>query len=124
MTAQTVVRAARIYTGSGAVLEPGFVVVDGAVIVAVERSGVEPPVSGPPLTRRRGHCWFLGGEADTVDELREAVADRSERGCDVVKIMATGGHITPGFLPRCMRWSTAHSSTRKVLFLSGTWWAR
>ncbi len=62
-------------------------------------SGPELVVSGPPLTRRQGHCWFLGGEADTVDELRAAVAERAARGCDVVKVMATGGVITPGFLP-------------------------
>jgi imidazolonepropionase-like amidohydrolase len=55
--------------------------------------------SGPPLTRTQGHCWFLGGEANTVDELRVAVAERAERGCDVVKVMATGGVITPGYLP-------------------------
>lgn len=62
-------------------------------------SGPELVVSGPPLTRRQGHCWYLGGEADTVDELRDAVAERAARGCDVVKVMATGGVITPGFLP-------------------------
>jgi imidazolonepropionase-like amidohydrolase len=56
-------------------------------------------VAGPPLTRTRGHCWFLGGEADTADQLRTAVLERAERGCDVVKIMATGGALTPGFGP-------------------------
>jgi imidazolonepropionase-like amidohydrolase len=62
-------------------------------------SGPELLVAGPPLTRTRGHCWFLGGEADTVDQLRAAVRERAERGCDVVKIMATGGVLTPGFAP-------------------------
>jgi imidazolonepropionase-like amidohydrolase len=190
MSALTVIRAARIYTGAEGVVERGFVLVAGGIIVAVEGSGVEPPASGevidlgdvtllpglidahvhlafdatgeviapmlglgdadllelmhanaqlhldagvttvrdlgdrrfgslvlrdryrsepssgpelvasgPPLTRRKGHCWFLGGEADTVEELRAAVAERAERGCDVVKVMATGGVITPGFLP-------------------------
>ncbi|SDC73778.1 Imidazolonepropionase [Geodermatophilus telluris] len=60
-------------------------------------SGPELLVSGPPLTRTRGHCWFLGGEADTTEQLRAAVRDRAERGCDVVKVMATGGALTPGF---------------------------
>ncbi len=45
MTALTVFRAERIYTGSGTVVENGYVLVDGGVIVAVERSGVEPPLS-------------------------------------------------------------------------------
>jgi imidazolonepropionase-like amidohydrolase len=62
-------------------------------------SGPELLVAGPPLTRTRGHCWFLGGEADTADQLRTAVLERAERGCDVVKIMATGGALTPGFGP-------------------------
>ena len=62
-------------------------------------SGPELLVSGPPLTRTRGHCWFLGGEADSEQELRAAVRERAERGCDVVKVMATGGVITPGYGP-------------------------
>ena len=61
--------------------------------------GPELLVAGPPLTRRKGHCWFLGGEADTTEELVVAVSERAERACDVVKIMATGGVLTPGFLP-------------------------
>jgi imidazolonepropionase-like amidohydrolase len=62
-------------------------------------SGPELLVAGPPLTRTRGHCWFLGGEADTTEQLRAAVRERAERGCDIVKIMATGGVLTPGFGP-------------------------
>lgn len=61
--------------------------------------GPELLVAGPPLTRLKGHCWFLGGEVDGVDELRAAVVERAARRCDVVKIMATGGVLTPGFGP-------------------------
>ena len=64
--------------------------------------GPEVVVSGPPITRSRGHCWFLGGEADEVEDLRAAVVERSARGCDLVKIMVTGGVTTPG--------SVAHQS--------------
>ena len=53
--------------------------------------------AGPPITRVRGHCWYLGGEADGQDALRAAVRERAARGCDVVKLMVTGGHGTPGF---------------------------
>jgi hypothetical protein len=53
-------------------------------------------VAGPPITPTRGHCWFLGGEADGLDALLRAVAERASRGVDVVKIMATGGMLTPG----------------------------
>jgi imidazolonepropionase-like amidohydrolase len=62
-------------------------------------SGPELLVAGPPITRSKGHCWFLGGEADTVEQLRAAVRERAARGCDVVKVMATGGALTPGWGP-------------------------
>jgi imidazolonepropionase-like amidohydrolase len=55
--------------------------------------------AGPPLTSPGGHCWFLGGEAATPDELRRAVAERAQRGCQVVKVMVSGGNITPGSSP-------------------------
>lgn len=55
--------------------------------------------AGPPLTRTRGHCWYLGGEADGVDEAVAAVADRAGHGVDLVKIMATGGMSTTGSDP-------------------------
>jgi imidazolonepropionase-like amidohydrolase len=53
--------------------------------------------SGPPLTRDGGHCWFLGGICTDDVDLRRAVVERHERGCDVVKVMATGGVGTPTF---------------------------
>lgn len=53
--------------------------------------------SGPPITPTGGHCWYLGGEVDGPDELLAAVRERVERGCDVVKIMVTGGAMTPSF---------------------------
>ena len=52
--------------------------------------------SGPPITSRGGHCWNMGGEAAGVHELRAAVRERVERGADIVKIMASGGMMTPG----------------------------
>ncbi|WP_368730901.1 hypothetical protein, partial [Siccibacter turicensis] len=51
-------------------------------------------VSGPPLTRSGGHCWFLGGVADSVEELVDAVQERAARGADWLKVMATGGFVT------------------------------
>src|SRR5205085_10832543 len=55
-------------------------------------------VAGPPITPPRGHCWFLGGETANSD-VERAVEERHERGVDVIKIMATGGKITPGSAP-------------------------
>jgi imidazolonepropionase-like amidohydrolase len=52
--------------------------------------------SGPPITTRRGHCWHLGGGADSPDELRAAVRRNAERGADVIKVMASGGVMTAG----------------------------
>jgi len=63
------------------------------------QAGPEILMAGPPITRRGGHCWFLGGEADTPEELAAAVTERAARGVDVIKVMATGGVITPGCQP-------------------------
>jgi imidazolonepropionase-like amidohydrolase len=61
-----------------------------------ERLGPTVVGSGPPITSPGGHCWSMGGEAASEDELRRAVRERSERGAAVVKIMASGGVMTPG----------------------------
>jgi imidazolonepropionase-like amidohydrolase len=54
-------------------------------------------VSGRPVTQTRGHCHFFGGEADGVAGVREAVRTLLEdEGADGIKIMATGGGLTPG----------------------------
>jgi imidazolonepropionase-like amidohydrolase len=58
----------------------------------------EPTVvaSGPPLTSKGGHCHFLGGEVSGTAEIIRALAERAERGADIVKVMASGGVNTPG----------------------------
>jgi imidazolonepropionase-like amidohydrolase len=54
-------------------------------------------VSGRPVTQTGGHCHFFGGEADGVAGVREAVRRLLEdEGADGIKIMATGGGLTPG----------------------------
>lgn len=62
-------------------------------------TGPELLVSGPPLTRTGGHCWFLGGAADSTEALVDAVNERAERGVDWIKVMATGGFTTEGTDP-------------------------
>lgn len=52
--------------------------------------------SGPPITTTKGHCWFLGGEADGEQGVREAVRERARNGAHVIKMMVTGGEMTPG----------------------------
>jgi imidazolonepropionase-like amidohydrolase len=54
--------------------------------------------AGPPITTPGGHCHFLGGAASGERGLRAAVGERAERGVDVIKVMASGGNMTPGSL--------------------------
>lgn len=53
--------------------------------------------AGPPLTTPGGHCHYLGGETERgTDAVRRAVRTHAERGVDVIKVMASGGLMTPG----------------------------
>jgi imidazolonepropionase-like amidohydrolase len=62
--------------------------------------GPEIVAAGPPITVTGGHCHFMGGEADGELEVRRAVRSHVKYGVDVIKIMATGGHMTPGTNPQ------------------------
>lgn len=62
-------------------------------------SGPRVVGSGPPITVPRGHCWFLGGEVDGEDALRQRVRANAAMGADVIKVMASGGQLTPGSPP-------------------------
>ena len=59
---------------------------------------IEPAIvaSGPPLTSKDGHCHYMGGEVSGTGEIIGAVAERVERGVDIIKVMASGGVNTPG----------------------------
>lgn len=63
-------------------------------------SGVEvgPTIiaAGPPLTTTGGHCHFMGGEVAGEQAMRDAVEEHLRRGVDVVKVMVSGGVLTPG----------------------------
>ena len=52
--------------------------------------------AGPPVTIPNGHCHFLGCVAAGPSELRRAIVEHHERGVDVIKVMASGGFLTPG----------------------------
>jgi imidazolonepropionase-like amidohydrolase len=62
---------------------------------AGEEVGPRIVASGPPITTVNGHCWFLGGEIEGPDGMRQAVQDRVAHGVDVIKVMASGGNMTP-----------------------------
>jgi len=60
--------------------------------------------SGPPITAGGGHCAVMGGavpgiRGSRLPQLLAAVDARAERAVDVVKIMASGGVMTPGTDP-------------------------
>ena len=74
------------------------------------RAGLPTIVAaGPPITTPGGHCHYLGGVAEpTVPGVRAAVREHTERGVEVIKIMASGGTLTqalartwPSSRPRC-----------------------
>ena len=68
-------------------------------LAADPSSGPSLLVAGPALTTPGGHCWFLGGECGDAEALRSAVRRWAAAGVDVVKVMATGGNVTPGSAP-------------------------
>jgi imidazolonepropionase-like amidohydrolase len=68
---------------------------------------------GRPLTTPRGHCWYMGGEVGDEQTLLATAAEEVRRGADFVKVMASGGALTPGSNPR-MRQFAADSLTHLV----------
>lgn len=88
---------------------------DQAGLVAAFRDRVSSgDVLGPrvltafsPLTKPAGHCWFLGGELDVGAQgrhearriIQAAVNQRADAGADLIKVMASGGALTPTGAP-------------------------
>lgn len=62
-------------------------------------AGPEILAAGPPVTTPGGHCWFLGGAATGRAGLRALVHRHRARGVDVIKVMVSGGRMTPGSTP-------------------------
>jgi imidazolonepropionase-like amidohydrolase len=63
--------------------------------------------AGGAITTTGGHCWFFGLEADSEEELRRAVRAQVKAGADYIKIMATGGALTPRTNPIAAQYSEA-----------------
>lgn len=55
--------------------------------------------AGRCITMTGGHGWKNGIEVDSPGEARKACRQMLKKGCDVVKIMATGGVMTDGVEP-------------------------
>ena len=61
--------------------------------------GPEFIVAGKVITMTGGHAWMMGRQADGCDEVRKATREQLKAGADFIKIMATGGVLTPGVEP-------------------------
>ncbi|MEU7765449.1 amidohydrolase family protein [Nocardia sp. NPDC049190] len=58
-----------------------------------------------PITVTGGHAASMGGVADGVDEIRAEVRRHAEQGVDLIKVMTTGGFMTPGSHPSQARYT-------------------
>lgn len=65
-------------------------------IAAGQLPGPRVLASGPPVTVPGGHCWFFGGEVTDEASIRDRVRRNVAAGADLIKVMASGGHLTPG----------------------------
>jgi imidazolonepropionase-like amidohydrolase len=52
--------------------------------------------SGKSICMTGGHGWPMSREADGETEVRKAVREQLKSGADVIKLMSTGGVLTPG----------------------------
>ncbi|MCP4690650.1 MAG: amidohydrolase family protein, partial [Desulfobacterales bacterium] len=75
-----------------------------AVRGAVESGLIPGPrmrVSGKVICMTGGHGWQFGREADGPNEVGKAAREQIKAGADIVKLIATGGVLTPGVSPGC-----------------------
>jgi imidazolonepropionase-like amidohydrolase len=97
----TMTRAARLAARGGVTTvrdlgDRGYLALSLREAARSDRSLPTVVASGPPITTPGGHCHYLGGTTTGVDGVRAAVREHAERGVDVIKIMASGGGLTPG----------------------------
>ncbi|MEV0622461.1 amidohydrolase family protein [Nonomuraea sp. NPDC050404] len=52
-----------------------------------------------PITITGGHCWYMGGEADDEAGIRRVARENLRAGADCLKVMASGGLMTPSAPP-------------------------
>ncbi|NUP03778.1 MAG: amidohydrolase family protein [Nonomuraea sp.] len=52
-----------------------------------------------PITVTGGHCWYMGGEADDEPSVRRVARENLRAGADCLKVMASGGEMSPGSVP-------------------------
>ncbi|MGE5653874.1 MAG: amidohydrolase family protein [Bacillota bacterium] len=62
-------------------------------------TGARVITCGSCITMTGGHGWMGGREVDGADEARKAARELLKQGVELIKIMATGGVMTPGVEP-------------------------
>jgi imidazolonepropionase-like amidohydrolase len=73
--------------------------VDIALAGLIERGEIPGPrmlAAGRVITMTGGHGYWFGVEADGPDAVRHAVRSQIKAGATTIKVMATGGMMTPG----------------------------
>ncbi len=76
--------------------------IDISVKQAIEQGYIIGPrliTSAEMITMTGGHGWSIGRQVDGPDEARKAAREQLRAGAEVIKIMATGGVMTPGVEP-------------------------
>jgi imidazolonepropionase-like amidohydrolase len=76
--------------------------VDFGLQKAIDDGMIQGPrmlVSGRVLCMTGGHGHVMGREVDGPDEVRKGAREQLKAGADVIKVMATGGVMTPGVEP-------------------------
>ena len=68
-------------------------------INAGQIQGCEIISCGMPITITGGHCNFCGLECDSMDDVVKAVRWLCKNGVDFIKVMISGGNMTPGSNP-------------------------
>jgi imidazolonepropionase-like amidohydrolase len=107
-TAVTLLKAAELarrtlHAGFTTVRDVGFR--DHAVFAlkrAIEAGLTPGPrilAAGLAICMPGGHARFIGREADGVEAVRAAVRDQLAAGAEVIKVIASGGVLTPGTSP-------------------------
>ena len=66
--------------------------------------------AGQPITSIGGHCHFWGGEAADANAAEAVIERQRQHGVDLIKLMATGGMLTPHSQPKDAQFDQAATS--------------
>ena len=79
-------------------------------ISAGEVAGPRLLCAGQPITSIGGHCHFWGGEATDLPAAQAVIERQQAHGVDLIKLMATGGMLTPQSQPKDAQFDQATTS--------------